>query len=421
MTQQTESHIVANQGYGSYGSGEEERTITDEMMELAHSRVGAEQRVRNGWNTEATRDAIRHFAECLGIDDPLYSDLEHASKTRWGGVIAPPHFYRTLGVAEQKEWTPEERERARDPMSGIHAWHAGEHIQWLHPVYAGDVLTPRSFQGDFVEKRSEFSGRSVLDYGCSEYWNQRGELVVRATGYGIRGGRQQEWGDRKKYADIEPQSYTAEDIAKIEADYDRMEIRGANPRYWEDVEVGEELTPTVYGPLTVSDMLSFASGHGILMRGSLAHKLAYEQRKKVPRAYMVNRAGIPDIIEAVHWDDGLSQRTGNPLAYDYGPQRLSAMIHVMTNWMGDDGWLRMLDMQIRRFVYVGDTEWGKGRVVGKEIRNGEAIVQIEVWVEDQRGRITAPGNAEVMLPSRELGPVELPPKFESAPPGWYVQ
>ena len=136
---------------------------------------------------------------------------------------------------------------------------------------------------------------------------------------------------------------------------------------------------------------------------------------------MVNRAGIPDIIEAVHWDDGLSQRTGNPLAYDYGPQRLSAMIHVMTNWMGDDGWLRMLDMQIRRFIYIGDTEWGKGRVIGKEIRNGEAIVQLEVWVEDQRGRITAPGNAEVMLPSRELGPVELPPKFESAPPGWYVQ
>ena len=267
MTQQTESHIVADQGYGSYGSGEEERTITDEMMELAQTRVGADQRVRNGWNTEATRDSIRHFAECLGIDDPLYSDPDYASKTRWGGIIAPPHFHRTLGVAVQKDWTPEERERARDPMSGIHAWHAGEHIQWLGPVYVGDVLTPRRFQGDYVEKRSEFAGRTVLDYGCSEHWNQRGELVVRATGYGIRGGRQREWGERKKYADIEPQTYTPEEIAEIEADYERMEIRGANPRYWEDVEVGEELTPTVYGPLTVSDMLSFASGHGIMMRG----------------------------------------------------------------------------------------------------------------------------------------------------------
>ena len=52
---------------------------------------------------------------------------------------------------------------------------------------------------------------------------------------------------------------------------------------------------------------------------------------------------------------------------------------------------------------------------------GEAIVELEVWAEDQRGRTTAPGRAEVMLPSRELGPVQLPPKFASPPPGWHAK
>ena len=89
--------------------------------------------------------------------------------------------------------------------------------------------------------------------------------------------------------------------------------------------------------------------------------------------------------------------------------------------MGDDGWLRMLARQIRRFVYIGDTEWAKGRVTGKRQENGESIVELEVWTEDQRGRVTAPSRAEVMLPSRELGPVVLPPKFDAPPPGWYAQ
>ena len=29
----------------------------------------------------------------------------------------------------------------------------------------------------------------------------------------------------------------------------REEIRGSNPRYWEDVAVGDELTPVIRGPI----------------------------------------------------------------------------------------------------------------------------------------------------------------------------
>ena len=389
------------------------------MLERRRDTIGTELPSRDGFNTEASRDAIRHYAQSMGMDNPLYSDPEYAKKTSWRGIIAPPTF--SASVAVKKEFTPEEQLKQRDPLAGIHAWASGGYTQWLRPIHVGDVITTRNFRGDFVEKKSEFANRTILDYGCHEAWNQRGELVRRSTGYSIRGGRQRQWGERPKYADIQPQTYTPEDIAKIDADYERMEIRGANPRYWEDVKVGEELTPTVYGPLTVSDMLSFAAGSGKAMSGASAHRPLYLQRKASPRAFMLNDAGIPDVIEAVHWDDGFAQRTGNPLAYDYGPQRTAWMTHVVTNWIGDDGWLRMMDLQIRRFVYIGDTEWAKGRVVSKELRNGEAIVELDLWVEDQRGRNTAPGHAVVMLPSRELGPVQLPPRFDSPPPGWYVK
>jgi len=412
-------HVIQEQKYGTYASGDEEREITDELVELARSRVGAELRTRDAWNTEASRSAIRHYAHSLGVDNPLYLNPEYAAQTRWQGIIAPPTFWTTLGIAPKREFTADERERARDPLAGIHGWYAGMNIQFIRPIHVGDTLTRRTMQGDFIEKQSAFSGRSIVDYACTEATNQRGELVIRSTARVVRGGRQKTWGERQKYADIEPQTYTPEDISRIDDDYARMEIRGANPRYWEDVNVGDELTPTVYGPLTVTSMMAFASGSGMAMIGSSAFKVAYDSRMKVPLSWIVNRAGIPDVIEAVHWDDGIAQRTGNPLAYDYGAARTAWMTHVITNWQGDDGWLRMIDTDIRRFVYIGDTVWAKGHVTGKRDVGGQAIVDIEVGVEDQRGRITAWCQAEVALPSRDSGPVRIPMSFESPPPGWY--
>ena len=44
-----------------------------------------------------------------------------------------------------------------------------------------------------------------------------------------------------------------DDIKKIRAAQAQEDIRGAMPRYWEDVAIGEELTPVVFGPLTLNE------------------------------------------------------------------------------------------------------------------------------------------------------------------------
>ena len=36
------------------------------------------------------------------------------------------------------------------------------------------------------------------------------------------------------------------------------------------------------------------------------------------------------------------------------------LIHLCTDWMGDDAWLWKLDCEFRRFNYVGDTQWLRG-------------------------------------------------------------
>jgi hypothetical protein len=77
--------------------------------------------------------------------------------------------------------------------------------------------------------------------------------------------------------------------------------------------------------------------------------------------------------------------------------------------MGDDAWLWKLDCEFRKFNYVGDAQWLRGRVTRKHLADGERpAVDLDIWAENQRGEQTTPGHATILLPSREHGAVRLP-------------
>ena len=80
--------------------------------------------------------------------------------------------------------------------------------------------------------------------------------------------------------------------------------------------------------------------------------------------------------------------------------------------MGDDGWLWKLNCQHRKFVYTGDTYWIKGKIKDKKQVDGRNEVHLDVWVENQWGTITSPGDAVVLLPTRGAS-VELPKPAEA--------
>ena len=86
--------------------------------------------------------------------------------------------------------------------------------------------------------------------------------------------------------------------------------------------------------------------------------------------------------------------------------------HVVTDWMGDEGWLMGSDSTIRKFNYLGDLHVMQGKVTGKRAEGGQRLVDLEVWGVNQRGDTTCSMTATVALPSRHTGPVVLP-----EPPG----
>ncbi len=364
---------------------EEQNEITEEKIAELKKRLHVVWRPRRPYfNTMATRDAISHFCDGIGDTNPLYTDEEYARRTKYGSLVAPPCFLYSVYWAAQGRGMP-----------GIHAWHSGDDWEFYLPILEGDSLTYSNELVDVQVKKSEMAGQTVIQYHDIRYYNQRGELVAKTLDWCIRAGRKSSK-EKRKYSDISSATYTPEEIKKIYADYDAEEIRGASPRYWEDVKSGNELTPVVKGPLSRRDIYAWLIGAGSpFMR---AHGLALSFLKRHPGTDMEDsQTGIADVPELVHMEDTRAQEIGLPGAYDYGCQRISWLGNLITNWMGDGAFLKRLRGELRRFNMIGDTTWCKGKIIKKYIENNQHLVDIDCWAENQRGERTLVGLATIEL------------------------
>ncbi len=389
--------------------------ITDELVEAARARIGVAAPTLawdRPWVEVASRDTMRHWAYGLGDDNPLFTDYEYAKKTRWGGLIAPPTYFYCMGSTEEIPEIPKEvRDRGRGgAMAGIHGFYSGNDIEFYNPVREGDKIVRIGFPivGVDVKENSAFSGRSVIISRVRGiFWNQRNELVAIWRDWTTRTQRAVAAGKQRKYMDIKQPYYTPEMLKEIDELTENEEVRGALPRYWEDVQVGDEMRPMVKGPILLTDLLCFLQGSEA--RFAKAHKIRHQSYKRHPRAFSLNEFGVPDVVERVHWEDAWARSIGNPYAYDYGWQRNAWVCNYLTNWMGDDAWLWREYDQIRRFVYIGDVIRFSGNVVDKYTSPElGCLVDVEMNLTNQRGEVVAPSRGTVILPSREHGPVQLP-------------
>ena len=383
--------------------------ITEEGIERLKKKVGIYQkRPTPPHNYEVTWDGTRHFAFGYGDDNPLWCDPEYGKKTRWGGLIAPPNFAYTMGEGVDPKNTPEEKALLKgDPLAGLGSYQAVMEFEWWRPLHLNDRLfEKRVLLGAIPKAKSAFSGRTVHEVLGMIFFNQKNELHCIRRGTWIRAERHASAEKKKEYE--LPKPYTKEQLEEIDACYEAEKIRGAETRYWEDVQVGEELPTIVRGPMRTSDLIVWHIGWGMQLTPPGAFRLSYLLRKKVPGMFTPNWLNVPDTVQRLHWEKEWANELGIPISYDYGGLRETFLTNIITNWMGDDGWLWKMSCQHRKFVYTGDTYWIKGRVIDKKQVDGRNEVYLDVRVENQWGTTTSPGNAVVLLPSRTGGPVVLP-------------
>jgi acyl dehydratase len=384
--------------------------ITDEHIDRARLLLGYDEAISRRENmTVASEDNIRAFALSYGSDNPLHCDADYARKTRWGDVIAPGTMAVMICSPLRGEQRPEEMARAKKGLfKGIHQLHSATGWEWYRPIRPGDRIYRFGGQESLEVKQSEFAGRSVLRTSRDVVMNQHGEVICVNRLLLVHSERKTA-AKRGKYMDIEPAFYTEKDLAEIDAIYAAEQVRGAQPRHWEDVGIGDSLGVMGKGPLTVSDIICLHStGFALLPFGPATSRLAYKRRQKMPAAFVKNDRGIPDTIMRMHWDDDWARALGSPMAYDYGFQRECWLYHYLSDWCGDDAIVLRMKSEMRKFNYLGDFQKITGEILDKHTENGCAVVDVQVRFVSQRGDTTMDAVATVALPSSEHGQAHYP-------------
>lgn len=390
--------------------------ITDEAVAELRGRIGIP--VPNPVPPHYLRpntDTFRIVAWSFGDDNPLWCDPSYAGNTVWGGPIAPPAMVGGDSIVGEDVLSDAERARLRDlrgdPLRGVHAFYSASVREWWRPLQPDQRVLRRNALVGVLTKHSRFSGRAVHEWNANAFADGQGRPLAAQFRLMIRTERH-EARVRSGQRPVELAQWSEEALGEIDAAYAAERPRGAEPRWFEDVEEGETITPLVKGPLTITDIVCWHAGVGMGMYGVAPLRLAWRNRQRIPRFYQRDPQGVWDAMQRVHWDPEFARRSGNPSTFDYGRMRETWLIHACTDWMGDDAWLWRLRVEFRKFNYVGDVQWITGTVVRKHLVEDAAgvhpAVDLELSATNQRGELTAPGQATILLPSREHGPVSLP-------------
>ena len=138
-----------------------ESVITDELRSF----IGLESRPAS---YDIERHAVERFACAIGDPNPLYSDQDAARDSSYGGLIAPPTFFRSLLPGGYTNPFPE-------PFA--HVLDGGSKYRFHEPVRVGDRITVVRKITDLFEKNGRM-GAMLFKITEISYTNQHDQLVA---------------------------------------------------------------------------------------------------------------------------------------------------------------------------------------------------------------------------------------------------
>jgi acyl dehydratase len=371
-----------------------EARLTDELIAGMQARAGTNLRIDHSVNNEeATRLAVAKFTAGIGDINPLWTDAEHARRSAFGAPVAPPSFVLGCFSGIQFGWP------------GLGSFHSMTRMRLHHPIYRGDTITASCrYEGFSGPRRSSFAERMVVDHFLNRYVNQRGELVAEAEWDVVnfeRGTARGKTGERA--GPTVPHPWSEEEIRRVEAQVLAEQPRGAEPRFFEDVAIGDTVDCLTKGPIGLTDEIAFVAGGGAPIPRLSAHAAALHSYEDHPAwAFRDPDTGAKEPIYSVHYNRHAANAMGVAYQYDVGFQRQCWQIQHLTHWCSDAGWVKEVRSEYRRFVYLSDVIELSGTITGKRIdADGEAVVDIETRAINQRGENVMPGHASVALPTRD--------------------
>ncbi len=358
------------------------RAAIEEKMGIGKMQFGAAMVPR-----AATEDAIRLFCDSNSDLNPLFRSRDYAKNSIYGGIIAPSYFLST-GMGSKRG---AEQDFA---MTGVDA---GTRAEWFEIIRAGDEFTVFDVPTEVIDLTREHTQIHFMIRGNRVYKNQRGEVVAIVSGSVIQTVASPPKEKRGTRELPKSRHYSEQEVEEWYQLIEQEEIRGANPRFWEDVNVDDQLPPT-HRVSTMTEYVAFSVGRGM----ARSWRLQMAQNKETWRRLIDPESGLPDFA-GLHLKDISAQRMGMPLATSAGAQMFNWLGHMITNWMGDTGFLKKMDVQYRKPLWRESLALCKGKVVKKYIEGDEHLVDLHISVEDYDGNLSIPnGSTTVVLPSRHM-------------------
>ncbi len=411
---------------------------------------------------QVAEDMVRYNNYKYDPENPLLHDADYARSQGFADILAMPCF----GAHDDSFMVPCPPEM-RDTLLVSQLNHS---VNVYRPIHPGDTLymvAHRRTVTDLTPAEGSIYRSLVLRTEGSVY-NQRAEKVNDCVFRVMESMKVFKAG--KKPADFGPGDvwegpdwvsrpahvYTDADWDFITDIWSKERRRGAEPFFWEDVNVGDEPTWTADGPIddTVMPTAPFGQGTGgtrtlkpeisdpekrrLLVRGEADGVYRTPDRDDYALPVPEN-PGTAVMVPVFESDGAIDTRDIHrvvagaraPLINFYG--RDIAIRHL-NNWMGDRGWVRNIRWGLMpastmadygkpvptnpdavRFLdpvphmrgrdadahgLTRDLALVKSYVYDKYVRDGEFLVELSWWIEAVTGHVWLTGGATVKLPSK---------------------
>lgn len=404
---------------------------------------------------DATEAWVRYQNDKYDPYNPIRSDAGYAQAIGYDDILA----YFSFGAHDDTLMVPWPTS-IRDKLLVSDLNHS---ITGYVPIYPGDTLYLVADEREILDLTPPEGStyRSIAIQTRGSLYNQRYEkvcdLIFRVTEalsiYKDPSMRPENPGffdfwEAPDWASRPEHYYTDKDWCFIKKVWKHEKIRGAQPLYWEDVNIGDEPAWTLEGPIFEGNTPTAPWGMGvggsrtikteILTGRNMAGEEIELFRSPTDGIYYLSpdaSAQVPtppgqQDPSPIHGDPGERDR-GAPLTNFTG--RDFAIRHI-TNWMGDYGWLQNISWSImdprahwgygkyvvknpravrylkqvpsmkHKYVnehgLVKDIALVKSYVTEKYVRDGKFEVKLVWWIETIEGDIWEEGGATVQLPSK---------------------
>ena len=138
--------------------------------------------------------------------------------------------------------------------------------------------------------------------------------------------------------------------------------------YFEEIKVGDELPELRKGPVT--------------------------------RQMLVEWCAAENDYYNLHYDERVAQQMKLPGTPIQGTFKYAMMGQMVERWLTGSGSLRRITASYRGLNLEGETVTARGKVLSCQPADGGGLIELDVWVENDKGERSTLGQASVFLPRR---------------------